>query len=192
MSRWEWLKSKAEDGWKPPGTLRLVIAGVPRGGTTYTANMLDQVVEAAHEGVFCAVGLRKTPTSKPVEVSGFAGPWVERLYQCGVPVVQLFRNPVDCVSSFYNHFREGWTDLTVKDACEFYFETHKEIIRYASKHVKLETWRRDIEKIQGLLPDVCLKAMDDIGHSPSRWSKPKLSWEALTNEVRDIALEVGY
>lgn len=90
-------------------SLRWVITGTPRSGTTWIGTVLDHAgLRTGHEHSVRALGddpwlLHRSNQNLPGESSYLAAPYVKQLRQAGSIVVHLVRPPLDAIGSMLGH-----------------------------------------------------------------------------------------
>ena len=179
----------------PPAQLRMVISGMPRGGTSFMANLLSPHCPTGHEHIFGNCRLNDPPLGrcKEIEVSGFAFPWAHILKRHGIKLVQLIRNPLKNCTSFYNYFNAGKQHVSWEDTCEMYFVAHAFLEPRADAIVHLERWQDEIDGTLELLPDILWgELIPPEIFSPSSWSEPRRKWEELPEKVQELGRKHGY
>lgn len=189
-----------------PKHVKLVVAGLTRGGTQYTAWVLRKLgVVAGHEAVFGGSGPRATVMEwkqRPitVEVSGLAAPWVDNIVRDGVPVVHLIRHPVKCVNSNLNFFSHGLGHgLSWDVVCKTYLDWHQAIEKVAQFTIHLERFAESIRALLGLArpnPYPSQSAIDEALKFADRgakcWQTNHGGWQQLPKELQEYAASHGY
>ncbi len=190
------MRSLVEPGFQPPEGLEMVVAGMPRGATTFTANVFNQVIPTGHESIFRNRHLQNPPAGRTpkVEVSGFAAPWAQLLKAHGVIVVQLLRHPLYCCTSYFNYFSAGKDrkdKATWEEACETYYEFHRELRAWAAISIQAEKWEEEFPIALSLLGINSPKLYDPKGAKAS-WSEPRREWDELPDKLKEDAAIYGY
>lgn len=189
-----------------PLTLKCVVGGFPRTSTTFLKNCLwDMGVRACHEGIF-------QPTLElnedqmdcqyewSVDVTGFAGPYLQDLRCRGVYVLHLMRHPVDTINSFLNHFDfyfPGDRREYVPWAVKVWYEWQKVWAEFANLTVYFDNPFDTLSTVVGI---VGAKVDANKIHSTIRSAKRGRStpgdyctWNDLPKEVAEFAYgEHGY
>lgn len=188
-----------------PWNLRLVVSGLPRGGTQFTRSVLRDLLQdratVGHEGVFCYNFIRDygTRPCHDVDVTGFAWPYGELLQEHGIPVVHLVRHPVTSVNSMLNFFRKAFPEKERDwtEAVEMWCGRHANIAARATCWYRLEDQMDKLcetaSQILGLDFDP-LMAENAIIKSPKGNSTrgDTISWDFLPPMVQDFAVGFGY
>lgn len=149
MSIWTEATDRYKPGYKPPPSLRVLISGLPRSGTFFLQEVLNQYLpnQVGHEAIFGFSKLHdppdygfRDPHHPPirVEISGMSAPWVPDLKAAGIKIVQLLRHPVRCISSNLNYFDMCRHPITWDDTCETYLNWHRRIETHADITIYLE------------------------------------------------------
>jgi hypothetical protein len=135
-------------------TLRLIVAGTPRGGTNFVRYALKALrYSVSHEGIYNDEVLRRPEklehvligSDVEIEVSGFAAPFVEQARREGVKIVQLIRNPADFVNSVLHKWPSGYGSFAVPGKAPahtrialWWLKQHTRIAESASTIIMLE------------------------------------------------------
>jgi hypothetical protein len=89
------------------GNLKLIIGGFPRSGTTWIANVFNELgVQTGHEAPLTKNGFRPHKKSKDNVVcsTGFINAHRYEIEAAGVPIIQVIRDPIGVQQSFLNRF----------------------------------------------------------------------------------------
>lgn len=177
----------------------MLVSGMPRGGTTFIANLLNQIIPTGHESIFGNGHINDPPLgcSPSVEVSGFSAPWTPLLRDRGVKIVQLVRNPLKCCTSCYNYFKAGQQHLTWEEVCNTYLTFHGILEGTRDVVIHLERWAESMPEILALLrekdPEVSRGWKPKPGiHSPSSWAEPRRKWSDMPKELQEYGRKHGY
>lgn len=131
---------------------KIVIAGLPRGGTCYMHLLLKACgIECGHEQVF-GVHQRVSDQgdwdrfpNKVAEVSWRAAPYLENLDDGGFFRVHLTRDPLKQMASWIKSFLDGGADLSVGIYGKYLPKLHKMMGRFeAAAHQHIQ-WNSMIE-----------------------------------------------
>lgn len=184
--------------------LRLVVAGLPRSGTTWLSNVFQGLgVKAGHERLFSPSEGEDLRRRKGfvVDVSGFVHPYLEALRKAEIPVVHLLRHPIHNLTSILNYFpsqfppsyrSRGWQYL-----CKYYCDNHKRLDDYSCATIYLE--RLSPGEVKNLLAMVGesrpLSQIEQAMRGASRGrSTPesRFLWADMPDELQEYAIHHKY
>jgi len=109
-------------------TKKILVMGLERGGTEYTAKALQSVgIKARHEGVYNSSGYVAWGESVDVDVSHYSVGYYEKTHRTDVVIFHQTRDPVSCINTHATHFgTAGWENF--KSA--YHYKQHPEIFGY--------------------------------------------------------------
>jgi len=186
-----------------PPSLKLLVAGLCRGGTNFVHQFFKETGQAAyHESVFATTGPRQdmprwTGNSKPViEVSGISAPYAYAVAARDIPVIHLLRDPCACINSNLNYFpkvgEEGWEKMA-----DIYLRWHELIARSSVAVVRLEHFFDDILPVLRLLhlsidEPTIRGAFTRARHVGRSTPGNLVTWDMLPHDLKTFAKGYGY
>ena len=180
--------------------LWLLIAGFPRGGTQYAANLLTKCgFRAGHESIF-KNGQIVSEGAAEIEVSGFATPYLAAIARSGTPIVHLLREPVANITSKVNYWRNRGHRITWDQACLEWFAAHETIDEFSQFTVRVEDLGKHIPEIVRLFadPEERIPTCDQIADAEKLAARGESMaggiwvWNDLPAGLKDYAQRHGY
>jgi len=201
-------------GWEPESwkekekllkSLRFVVGGCVRGGTTYFANALRKCLpdwRIGHETIFNRDGVAwhlLLVDRCHVDVSGLTPYHVKSLIKAKIPIVHLARHPVPSINSLIKYKPFGVVDFDT--ACNRWYECHRKMSEAggleANNSYGLYNFIR-LEDMELFFPHLCGKlhipfvkesiCVDRGRSTPST----EYVWDDLPWNVKNLAITLGY
>lgn len=205
-----------------PTHVRMLVTGLPRGGTFYISDALTRAgIPTSHEMYYSQQGQRRhtrTDYFPRIEVSGFMYPWMRWIHEGGascwpdsdgknhlrffMPVYHVIRHPVNQISSILNYFHrpDSPPDWTAKNVEYTWLQAHTRNEEYAIQTFRMEDMQDTVKALYYLYEEYTGNDYDEPDWDKvfreaqvgSSTPEKRITWDELDPETREYAKRFDY